>query len=170
MFFAVQYGMALWKLNGNTGGMSNKFSALAREQYLGFIIRENLRMLAAYAVLALAAAFLIQPVVSFWTSRSRLRGRTPVIARAFLLTFLLHGFCVLRLVKTRPYFLNEAEFGHWYFKMLDWIPDAAKPAAMLVIFGILPVAWILFAIILALTLLQLWGSRRWVYYEGDSRS
>ena len=31
-------------------------------------------------------------------------------------------------------------------------------------------AWILFAIILALTLLQLWGSRRWVYYEGDSRS
>ncbi|MCP5531772.1 MAG: sulfatase [Akkermansiaceae bacterium] len=146
VFFAVQYGMALWKLNGNTGGMSNKFSALAREQYLGFIIRENLRMLAAYAVLALAAALLIQPIVSFWTSRSRLRGRTPVIARAFLLTFLLHGFCVLRLVKTRPYFLNEAEFGHWYFKMLDWIPDAAKPAAMLVIFGILPVAWIVFAI------------------------
>lgn len=28
-------------------------------------------------------------------------------------------------------------------------------------------AWILFAIILALTLLQLWGSRRWVYYEGE---
>ena len=27
-------------------------------------------------------------------------------------------------------------------------------------------AWILFAIILALTLLQLWGSKRWVYYEG----
>ncbi|MCB0082434.1 MAG: sugar ABC transporter permease [Caldilineaceae bacterium] len=30
-------------------------------------------------------------------------------------------------------------------------------------------AWILFAIILVLTLLQLWGSQRWVYYEGDSR-
>lgn len=30
-------------------------------------------------------------------------------------------------------------------------------------------AWILFAIILALTLLQLWGSRRWVYYEGEGR-
>lgn len=30
-------------------------------------------------------------------------------------------------------------------------------------------AWILFAIILALTLLQLWGSKRWVYYEGGNR-
>ena len=30
-------------------------------------------------------------------------------------------------------------------------------------------AWILFAIILALTLLQLWGSRRWVYYESGER-
>lgn len=30
-------------------------------------------------------------------------------------------------------------------------------------------AWILFAIIMALTLLQLWGSKRWVYYEGGER-
>jgi multiple sugar transport system permease protein len=30
-------------------------------------------------------------------------------------------------------------------------------------------AWILFAIILALTLLQMLGARRWVYYEGDVR-
>lgn len=30
-------------------------------------------------------------------------------------------------------------------------------------------AWILFAIILALTWLQLWGSRKWVYYEGGER-
>jgi len=30
-------------------------------------------------------------------------------------------------------------------------------------------AWILFVIILGLTLLQLWGSKKWVYYEDDSR-
>lgn len=30
-------------------------------------------------------------------------------------------------------------------------------------------AWILFALILGLTMLQLWGSRRWVYYEGGER-
>ena len=27
-------------------------------------------------------------------------------------------------------------------------------------------AWILFFIVFGLTLLQVWGSRRWVYYEG----
>lgn len=31
-------------------------------------------------------------------------------------------------------------------------------------------AWILFAIILGLTLLQLWGSKRWVYYEAEERN
>lgn len=31
------------------------------------------------------------------------------------------------------------------------------------------IAWILFMIILGLTLLQLWGSKRWVYYEGGER-
>ncbi len=31
-------------------------------------------------------------------------------------------------------------------------------------------AWILFTIILALTLLQLWASKRWVYYEADERN
>jgi multiple sugar transport system permease protein len=30
-------------------------------------------------------------------------------------------------------------------------------------------AWILFAIILGLTLLQMLGARRWVYYEGEVR-
>lgn len=30
-------------------------------------------------------------------------------------------------------------------------------------------AWILFAIILVLTLIQLWASKRWVYYEGGER-
>ena len=29
-------------------------------------------------------------------------------------------------------------------------------------------AWILFMIILGLTLLQLWGSKKWVYYEEES--
>jgi multiple sugar transport system permease protein len=30
-------------------------------------------------------------------------------------------------------------------------------------------AWILFIVIIAFTVFQFWLSRRWVYYEGESR-
>jgi multiple sugar transport system permease protein len=30
-------------------------------------------------------------------------------------------------------------------------------------------AWLLFAVIMVVTALQVWGSRRFVYYEGNSR-
>ena len=30
-------------------------------------------------------------------------------------------------------------------------------------------AWILFLVILIITAIQFWGSRRWVYYEGERR-
>lgn len=126
--------------------MMNKFTALAREQYLGFIVRENLRVLVAYAILALAAAFLVRPLVSMWTSRARRRGWIAIAARSALLTFLLHGFCILRLLKSRPYFLSDAEFGHWYYQMLAWIPAAAKPTVLQVLFVVLPAAYLVFAL------------------------
>jgi oligogalacturonide transport system permease protein len=32
------------------------------------------------------------------------------------------------------------------------------------------IAWVLFTIITALTLVAFWSSRKWVYYAGDKRS
>ena len=32
------------------------------------------------------------------------------------------------------------------------------------------IAWVLFVIIMALTLIAFWSSRHWVYYAGDMRS
>ena len=32
------------------------------------------------------------------------------------------------------------------------------------------IAWVLFAIIMVLTLVAFWSSRHWVYYAGDKRS
>lgn len=125
--------------------MMNKFSALARDQYLGFLIRENLLMLVAYAVLAIAAAILAQPVVAFWTSRSRHRGARAIFLRGFAVATVIHGFCTLRLMKTRPYFLNEAEFGQWYYKMLDF-PEPVKPAALFILFTLLPLAFVALAL------------------------
>jgi arylsulfatase A-like enzyme len=145
VFLTAQYALALWRLADSSGGMMNKFSSLAREKYLGFLVRENLWMLAAYGLLVLAAAFLAMPLVSWWSRRSKRRGFTAVMLRGFAVTALLHGYFMLRLVKTRPYFLSEAEYGQWYYKMLDF-PDAVKPAGLFILFTLLPVLFLCIAL------------------------
>lgn len=145
-FLVVQYGIALWRLATASGGMMNKFSALARDQHLGFLIKQNLLMLVAYALLALAASVLAQPLVTWWTRRSKFQKPLAVALRGFVIAALLHGYCTLRLIKTRPYFLNEAEFGHWYYKALDFLPELVKPASLFALFTILPVAFVLHAL------------------------
>ncbi len=146
MFLALQYGLALWRLAESSGGMMNKFSALAREQHLGFLIRQNLLMVVAYVILSIGAAVLTQPVVSMWTSRSKFRKPPVILLRSFALVALMHGYCTLRLMKTRPYFLNEAEFGHWYYKVLDFMPEPVKPTGLFILFTLLPIVFIAWAI------------------------
>ncbi|MEI6606542.1 MAG: sulfatase [Verrucomicrobiota bacterium] len=140
VFFAYQYGSALWRLAHQSQGMENKFSALARDKYLGFLIGQNLQMLLAYAILAFLGAFLLQPFAEWWTGRSRYRGAWVSGLRGLLLAAFVQGYCTLRLVDTRPYFLNEASFGNGFYRMLDIIPVAAKPAVFLVLFSVLPIA------------------------------
>lgn len=146
VFLAFQYGVALWRLTNSSQEMANKFSALARDQYMGFLIGQNLLMVIAYVVLAVAAAFLLQPFVDLWTARSRHRSRRAVILRALALTAVTHGFFALRLVQTRPYFLNEAQFGEWYYRIFELVPAGLKPAVMLAVFTVLPLAALAFAL------------------------
>ncbi|MEO6473597.1 hypothetical protein, partial [Luteolibacter sp.] len=147
IFLAIQYGLALWHLATSSGGMENKFSALARDQYMGFLVSQNLQMLLAYVVLALAATVIIQPFADSWTRYSVHRKNTAVIVRGFLLTALIHGYFTLRLVETRPYFLSEGQYGQWYYKALDFIPLVIKPATLFTLFTLLPVAVLLIALV-----------------------
>ena len=145
-FLAIQYGIALWQLTRLSSGMANKFSALARDQYLGFLVRQNLLMLVAYALLAVAGTLLAQPLVTVWTRRSKYQKPLAAGLRSFAIVAVLHGYCILRLMQTRPYFLNEAEFGQWYFKMLDLLPAAVKPAGLFALFTVLPVAFLVLSL------------------------
>jgi arylsulfatase A-like enzyme len=159
VFLTIQYGLALWKLDHMSGGMKNKFSVLAHDQYLGFIIRQNLGMLVAYALLAAVATLLAYPLVTLWTRRSKYRQPAAIALRGFAVAAILHGYCTLRLMKTRPYFLNEAEFGQWYYKALDLLPDPVKPAGLFSLFTLLPLSFI------ALSLgwyIQRRGRRGWI--------
>ncbi len=122
--------------------MANKFSTLARDKYLGFLVVQNLQMMIAYVVLAIAGAFLIQPFVS----HMRMGSRRAVILWSLGLAALVHGFFTLRLVVTRPYFLSEREFGQWYYRILEIIPESIKPASLMVIFTVLPLAVLSFVL------------------------
>ncbi|RYD33919.1 MAG: hypothetical protein EOP85_20330, partial [Verrucomicrobiaceae bacterium] len=143
---AYQYAVSLWRLADSSGEAKSKFYALATEKFMGFLVLQNLWMLVAYAILAVAAALILQPFVSMWSARSSFRSRRAVVLRALTLTALLHGFFVLRLVERRPYFLDAAEFGHWYYRALDFIPDGIKPASMVILFTILPLAVLAFCL------------------------
>jgi arylsulfatase A-like enzyme len=145
-FLALQYAIALARLNQSSGAMANKFSALARDEHLGFLIKQNALLLPAYAGLALAALFLIRPWLALAARKHPQVSRTVILVpAAFTLTALLHGYFALRLAKTRPYFLDEREFGHWYYKAFDFIPEPVKPAVLTAIFTLLPIACILIA-------------------------
>lgn len=138
IFLALLFAIGIWRLSQSSSGMMNKFSSLARDEYFGFLVLQNLMILAAYALLAIAATLLLQPLVSIWSRRSEHRCFGAMALRGFFLTALLHGYFTLRLVQTRPYFLNEAEFGHWFYRVLDVIPEPAKPVGFFTLFTLAP--------------------------------
>lgn len=144
VFFLFQYAAALAKLGQTSGRMENKFSALARDKYLDFLVWQNVQVLFAYAILAVLFAIILGPIVSDLCGRFALRGFRHKALLAVPGAFAVHGFFVLRLVETRPYFLDDAKFGHWYFEILNVVPDAAKPVAFFLLFKGLPAGVLLY--------------------------
>lgn len=176
LFLAIQYGLALTKLGSSTGGMKNKFSALAREEYIWFLVRQNLWILITYVLLGLAAVFLIRPVVAITPARRRI----SCAALAFACTAALHGLFTLRLMMTRPYFIDPAEFGKWYYQWIEWIPEPAKPTLFLILFTLIPAGLALWAlgrdwmrlgktgrVVMGAVLILLLGAFLWKPWETD---
>lgn len=153
VFLTWQFAASLWRLANRSDGMENKFSALARDKYLHFLIGQNLLVLVAYLILGLAAVFLVLPPAAEWTKRSRSSGRFPIALRALLLTTLIHGFFLLRLAYSRPYFLSEARLGDWCHRLLDWAPLPWQPALQGLLFTMLPLAFLAWVV--------LWHFRSW---------
>ena len=139
LFLLLQFVLALVKLTRSTGAMDNEFSRLAREDYLSYVIRQNLMMLSAYVVLWVLAVLLLTPAVSLWCRRCKYRGRGSVVIPAFLFATGVHGYFLLRLLQDRPYFLGPENFGHWYYGILKLPPESWQPALHTALFTVLPV-------------------------------
>lgn len=158
-FLALQYGYSLWKLNQGSAEMANKFSALARDKHLAFLILQNLWMLLAYGLIALAGSIILQPAIHHLSRRFKRTNGPWIVGAAFIGAMALHMYFTLRLMHSRPYFINEAEFGHWYYKAFELIPEAIQPAVFFTLFSVLP--------LLALITVVAWqahrfGKRGWI--------
>lgn len=139
LFFAFQYVIALLRLSGGSGSMKNKFSALAQDKYMDFLIMQNLYVLLGYAILAILFFLVLCPLVDLVLGKKLpVRSWWMDVLAGLLGGFLIHGFFTLRLVKTRPYFLDDAKFGYWYFEILNVVPEVAKPVVFFLIFTVLP--------------------------------
>jgi arylsulfatase A-like enzyme len=156
LFFVFQYVTALMRLSGGSGAMKNKFSVLAQDKYMGFLIIQNLYALLGYVILGILFTMVLCPLVDLVFKK--ISGRTwwMNIVSGLVGSFLIHGFFTLRLVKTRPYFLDDAKFGYWYFEFLNVVPEFAKPTVFLVIFSVLP--WVIL------------GYAGWWYYRYLNRN
>ncbi len=138
IFLAFQYASALSRLANSTGGMDNKFSKLAREDHLAYLIGQNLLVLSAYAILWVAAILLILPLMSVLARRIPWQRQGAVALPALAATILLHGYFMLRLIHSRPYFLNDSQFGGWYYDLLRLPPESWRPAVNGFLFSVLP--------------------------------
>ncbi len=147
IFLVYQFATSLWRLANRSDGMENKFSALARDKYLHFLIQQNLLVLVAYALLGLAAVFLLLPMTTEWTKRTRFQKRRWTVMRALFLTVVIHCYFLLRLANSRPYFLSEARLGDWCHKLLDWAPTNWQPMVQTLLFAVIPLAILAWVIV-----------------------
>ncbi|MFN9028187.1 MAG: hypothetical protein ACK5VX_18540, partial [Akkermansiaceae bacterium] len=144
LFFAFQYVIAVVRLSSGSGSMKNKFSALAQDKYMDFLVMQNLYVLLGYAILLILFFVVLCPLVDLMLGKKMpVRTWWVDVVAGVLGSFLIHGFFTLRLVKTRPYFLDDAKFGYWYFEILNVVPDGVKPAVFFGIFTVLP--WLILA-------------------------
>ncbi len=142
VFLVIQYGISLVRLNSQSRGMMNKFSALAEEKYLSFLILQNVYVILGYLILGACFIALLYPLVSFILSRLQTKRKGIWIFCGFIGSYSLHAFFTLRLAHTRPYFLNEGKFGNWYYQVLELIPESMSGVSFYLLFTAIPLIWI----------------------------
>ncbi|MEM1083464.1 MAG: sulfatase [Verrucomicrobiota bacterium] len=138
LFLAFHYAVGIWRLANQSGAMESQFSRLAIEDHRSYLIGQNLLVLVAYLLIGVAAWLIVMPLVSWMAQRLK---RTPGwldVPITFLSCSLVHGYFMFRLVHSRPYFTGDAAFGDWYYKVLDWPPEALQAGINGFVFDVLP--------------------------------
>ncbi|MGE9270876.1 MAG: sulfatase family protein [Verrucomicrobiales bacterium] len=142
VFLVLQYASSIWKLVTRTGGMDSKFSQVAVDEYRWFLLKQNLWVILAYLVVGVVAWVVLMPLLSRWARLWSGKARWRLLAVATASCYLMHSYFMFRLAGARPYFINDAALGGWYYSLLELPPDSWRPAIHLVLFQ-LPIVVVL---------------------------
>jgi arylsulfatase A-like enzyme len=147
LFLVIQFVLAVLKLGGTSNSMMNKFSVLAKDKHMDYLIMQNLYVGVGYVIVGILFVLVLRPFVALGVREGLRRPRVRAFMLSFCGCFLIHGFFILRLVKTRPYFLDEGKFGYWYYEILKAVPDVAKPSVYFILFTCLPLVVLGYALV-----------------------
>lgn len=138
IFLCYQFITSIQRLMESAKSMDTKFSSIARDDFMGFLVGQNALMLIAYVLLAIGGALLLQPVVSWISGKLRLRKPLLITFIAWLLALLLHDyFFKVRMVESKPYFLPDAG-GNWYSGSIGLLPAEIRRNIDILFFHVLP--------------------------------
>jgi arylsulfatase A-like enzyme len=159
IFLAYQFYRSVERLTNRAGAMDTKFSAIAKEDFMGFLVGQNALMLIAYGILAVLGALLLQPFLSWVCGKLGIRRWWAVVILAWGLTVLLHDhYFTVRMVESKPYFLPDAG-GNWYSGSIGLLPAAVRRMFDIGFFHVLPLALAAMALFWQI---HRWGRRGWL--------
>ncbi len=132
----------------------SKFASVAMEQHRAYLFWTNLDLLRGYAVIILGYVLLVYPAVRFWLGGVA-PSRWAIIWRTLAVCALLMGYFWLRLNHSRPYFLTSDNYDHWYFHLLNDLPETLRVRVNFLVFDFMPaVVWFGVAVFYGTRLLQ----------------
>lgn len=137
------------------GSSDSKFASIAMEEHRAYLLWTNLDLLRGYAIVILGYVLLVYPVVRFWLRNQTFPTRWGIVWRTLAVSAALLGYFWLRLNHTRPYFLTAENYDHWYFHLLNDLPDGIRERVNFIVFDFLPgVVWFGVAVFYGSRLLQ----------------
>lgn len=143
VFLGFHYLSGIRKLMAQSTEMTSRFNQAAVDDYMGYLIGQNLQVLLAYVLLGIAGWLVIVPAVVLIQRRWPWFSGWRLLLPAAVLLGLLHSFFMLRMVYDRPYFMAEGAAESWFSVVLDMPPETWRPAIHGFLFELFP--WLIMA-------------------------
>lgn len=122
-FCLALFALGIYILKFTTDGMTNKFSDVAVDRFMGYMVWVNVDLLRGYGLLAVVLTLVALPVVR-WALRKKadLPGRLAVAWRALVVCAFVTLFCGVRMIHQHPAILGASGLDRYYFAAVEGMP------------------------------------------------